>query len=72
MSRVSKRLRSLVANTPFRAVERYTEQSKEATISNIAKYQISSDDIPYRKSYLFHDGKGFWRHLLDWNSFKDQ
>jgi len=48
------------------------DASKQATIENINKYSITSDEIPSKKAYIFHDGKGFWRHLVDWNSFKDQ
>lgn len=72
MSKVSKRLRFFIMNAPYRVVNLYTERSKSQTNKNIEENKISSDDIPLRKSYLFHDGKGFWRHLVDWNSFKDQ
>ena len=47
-------------------------KTKKETNKNIEENKISSDDIPFKKSYLFHDGKGFWRHLIDWNSFKEQ
>jgi hypothetical protein len=72
MTRVSKRLRSFLGNSPLKMIERYMEISKRDTLNNIDKNKISSDDIPFKKSYNFHDGKGFWRHLIDWNSFKDQ
>jgi hypothetical protein len=72
MTRVSKRLRTCMSSAPYRVINLYTETSKQLTNNNIESNKISSDDIPFKKSYLFHDGKGFWRHLIDWNSFKDQ
>lgn len=72
IARVSKKLRDFVANIPFKIAEKYMDASKQATIENINKYSITSDEIPSKKAYIFHDGKGFWRHLVDWNSFKDQ
>jgi hypothetical protein len=72
MTRVSKRLRSFLGNSPFRVINLFMDSSKRDTLRNIEENKISSDDIPFKKSYNFHDGKGFWRHLIDWNSFKDQ
>lgn len=72
MTKVSKILRGFMSNVPFRIINLYNETSKRETNRNIDENKISSDDIPFKKSYLFHDGKGFWRHLVDWNSFKDQ
>ena len=28
--------------------------------------------MPFRKRYVFHETKGFWRHLIDWNAFHEQ
>jgi hypothetical protein len=39
-------------------------------LKNIQDNDLSSDEIPSKKSYTFHDGKTFWRHLLDWDTFK--
>lgn len=72
MSKVSKRLRSFVSNIPYDEAYKYSEDSKKKIAKNINDNELSSDDIPFKKSYLFHDGKGFWRHLIDWNSFKEQ
>ncbi len=72
MSKVSKRMRTFVNNIPLDFANKYSELSKAKTVKNIADNNLPSDDIPFKKTYRFHDGKGFWRHLLDWNSFKDQ
>lgn len=72
MTKVSKRMKLFMSTAPFRVINFYTENSKKDTNRNIEENKISSDDIPFKKSYLFHDGKGFWRHLIDWNSFKEQ
>lgn len=61
-----------MGNSPYHIINSYNESSKKETLRNTEINKISTDDIPFRKSYLFHDGKGFWRHLIDWNSFKDQ
>ena len=32
----------------------------------------STDDVPFKKRYVFHESKGFWRHLIDWNAYYEQ
>ena len=72
MSKVSKRMRTFVNNIPLGFANKYMETSKAKTAKNVADNNLSGDEIPFKKTYKFNDGKGFWRHLLDWNSFKDQ
>lgn len=72
MSKVSKRMRGFVSNIPLDLANKYSELSRAKMVKNIADNNLSSGDIPFRKTYKFHPGKGFWRHFLDWNSFKDQ
>ena len=33
---------------------------------------FGGDDVPFKKNYVFHEEKGLWRHIIDWNSFKEQ
>lgn len=72
MSRVSKRLKNFVSNIPMKEAQAYSDRSKQIIAKNIADNALSSDEIPFKKAYQFHQGKGFWRHLIDWNSFKEQ
>jgi len=72
MSRVSKRLKTFVSNIPLKEAQAYSDRSKQIIAKNIADNALSSDEIPFKKAYQFHQGKGFWRHLIDWNSFKEQ
>lgn len=36
------------------------------------KHRFSSEESLFRKNYVFHDSKGFWRHLIDWNAHYEQ
>lgn len=36
------------------------------------KNKLNFDDVPFKKRYIFHESKGFWKHLIDWNSFHEQ
>ena len=38
----------------------------------MARHSFSSEDVMFRKNYVFHENKGFWRHLIDWNANLDQ
>jgi hypothetical protein len=39
---------------------------------NMKENSFGGDDVPFKKNYIFHQEKGLWRHLIDWNSFKEQ
>lgn len=54
LAKVSRILKAIVANTPFEGVERYMEISKNETTKNINELQMRGDDIPFKKSYVFH------------------
>ena len=46
--------------------------SKREIVENQKGNSFQSDDVPFKKNYVFHEGKGLWRHLIDWNNFKEQ
>ena len=35
-------------------------------------YGLTSEESLFRKNYVFHENKGFWKHLTDWNSHLEQ
>lgn len=72
MSRLSKRLRSFINNIPLDFASKFTQISKQKTADNIAINKLASDDMLVKKQYRFTEGKSFWKHLLDWNSYIDQ
>ena len=39
---------------------------------NMRQHHFNADEVMYRKNYIFHDNKGFWRHLIDWNAHYHQ
>lgn len=48
------------------------EIQKNKIAENMRLHHFSADEVMYRKNYIFHDNKGFWRHLIDWNAHYHQ
>lgn len=72
MAKVAKFIREAVAEAPLEIVKSYTEIQKNKMVENMKQYSFNADEVMYRKNYVFHDSKGFWRHLIDWNAHYHQ
>lgn len=68
LARVGKQIRRVVSEIPLKLIEKYIEEQKKLISDNMNKYKFNSEETIYRKNYTFHDNKGFWRHLIDWNA----
>ena len=68
LERVGKLIKTVISEAPLKIVEKYIEYEKKQQNENMAKHEFSSEDTLFRKNYIFHENKGFWRHLIDWNA----
>lgn len=72
LAKVSNHLKKIVANVQISIVDKFNELSKKEMNDNMKEGSFGGDDVPFKKNYTFHEEKGLWRHLIDWNSFKQQ
>ena len=72
MDKVKDNLKEIICEIPFKIAETYFEKLKNDIYSNISEKNLSSDEVIFSKNYIFHEEKGFWKHLIDWNAQKEQ
>lgn len=68
LSIVSGHLKKAVSECPQDIAEDYNQKVKSEIAENLAEKKLSAEDVPLKKNYIFHENKGFWKHLVDWNS----